>query len=120
MTYLARNEKAINDYLSGLNDSQLIAIHNEYCEQNKYHDLTIYENGEDFLMTFFENKQIELIRLISKGYNPFQKYVRFTGQGTLDTFDDAKSVIDINAISNDLFFDDHSYNGIEMGEEEED
>ena len=98
---MERYEK-IREYLSGLSTSELVAIHNEYCDRAKYPDDTVYSmNDFDEIMEGF--KPWEVARAAFYGdFRPCDDYFRFNGYGNLVSFDwweDENSGIDLDAIA---------------------
>ena len=82
MTY----EQIIRE-LKSMSDSDLVDVHNKYCETMGYYDDTIYENDKYFLDEHFSCPS-ELARAICYGeYDYTDDYVMFDGYGNLKTFD---------------------------------
>jgi uncharacterized protein YycO len=78
--------KVIN-VINAMDDSELIQLNNEYCQDINAGDSEIFGNDEDFLSTFFANNPDSLARAIFYGdYNYSHNYVRFNGYGNLETF----------------------------------
>lgn len=74
-------------HLATLTDSDLVSIHNQYCQNNNYCDDEIYGNDEDFFETFFSTK-LEAVRAVVYGeYNYTHDYVRFNWYGNVESFD---------------------------------
>lgn len=74
-------------HLETLTDSDLVSIHNQYCQNNNYCDDEIYMNDEDFFETFFSTK-LEAVRAVAYGeYNYTHDYVRFNWYGNVESFD---------------------------------
>ena len=107
----------ITEYLNNLDDSELVNIHNEYCQSCNYSDNEIYSNDEEFFNTFFEGKVIEAVRAVAYGeYQYNNDYVIFNGYGNLESFDYAKDRVDISAIAEDIKENPENYYGIELEE----
>ena len=60
-----KNFDSVKEYLNNLDDSELVSIHNEYCQSTNNPDGEIYNNDEDFFTTFFEGKVLEAVRAVS-------------------------------------------------------
>lgn len=99
-TTIKNTPEAIMEYLNGLTNSELVSIHNEYCQANGYGDNEIYSS-----------------------YEYGHDYVKFNGYANLVSFNDASGEIDLNAIAADIEENPENYYGIELEdieEEEED
>ena len=111
--------KGITEYLEGLDDGELVAIHNEYCESLGYDDDRIYVNDEDFFECYFSDT-MSAIRAICYGeYSYTDDYVVFNGYANLDTFTSPSSHVDIPSIAEDILESPENYYGIELEEVEE-
>lgn len=76
------------DIINAMDESELVQLNNEYCQEISSPDSEIWGNDEDFLCTFFSNNPDSLARAIFYGdYNYSHNYVRFNGYGNLETFD---------------------------------
>ncbi len=76
------------EHLETLNTSDIIHIHNQYCQNHNYSDDEIYWNDEDFFETFFPNNSYEVARATFYGdYNFSHEYVRFNWYGNLESLD---------------------------------
>lgn len=111
--------KQITKQINELSQSDLIRLHNTYCQSIGYDD-EIYSNDDEFFEIFFSGKVIEAVRAISYGeYNYSDAYVKFNGYGNLESFShfgvndlgDSPQVIAEYAIENQSDFDmlDFSY-----------
>lgn len=118
-TEVIKTIEAITEYLNGLSDSDLIELHNDYCQQNSYED-EIYSNDEDFFNTFFSNDVLKAVQAVSYGsYNYTDKYVQFNGQGNLDSSNSAEDLVSISDIASAILNDNFEPSDIELIEEEE-
>lgn len=118
--HVAKSIEAITEYLNGLSDSELVNIHNEYCQSCNYSDDEIFINDEDFFNTYFENDVLGAVRAASYGeFNYSHKYVKFNGYGNLDSFNNPTEYVDIAAIAADILENEENYNYIELEEVEE-
>lgn len=109
----------ITKQINELSQSDLISLHNTYC-QSIGSDSEIYSNDDEFFEIFFSGKVIEAVRAVSYGeYNYSDNYVKFNGYGNLESFnhfsiddlEDFPQVIAEYAIENQSDFDmlDFSY-----------
>jgi hypothetical protein len=116
MTTIKNTFEAAKDYLNCLSNSELVSIHNKYCQSTNNSDDEIYTNDEEFFNTFFDGKVIEAVRAISYGeYNFNNEYVTFNGYANLESFDDPTSNVDIESIANDILENPENYD-IELEE----
>lgn len=107
--------EAITDYLNELNNADLVAIHNEYCQSCNYSDDEIYSNDEEFFNTYFENKVLDAVRAVSFGDYRYQdEHIIFNGYGNLETFNNPENHVDISAIAADILENEGNYYGIEL------
>jgi hypothetical protein len=75
-------------------DSEWVALHNEYCQENNYDD-EIFEFDDDFFGTFFSDKPMEAARATAFGNVNFgHEYIRFNGYGNLETTDNPEEWVD--------------------------
>ena len=76
--YMQTNIQLVLEHLETLDTSDLISIHNQYCQNHNYSDDEIYGNDEDFFSTFFQNNPYEVARSTFYGdYNFSHDYVHF-------------------------------------------
>lgn len=116
MNTIYKNLESVKEYLDCLDDSELVNVNNEYC-QNHNMDDEIYINDEDFFNTFFEGKVLEAVRAVSFGeYNYSHEYVVFNGYGNLESFNNPTDRVDIESIAEDILENPENYNGIELEE----
>lgn len=117
-TIIKNDFEAIKDYLNDLSSSELVSIHNEYCNNNNMDD-TIYSNDEEFFSTFFDNDVIKAVRAASYGEYKFSdEWVMFNGYANLESFDYPNDRIDITELANNIQDNPNNYD-IELEEEEE-
>lgn len=83
MTY-----EQILERLNEMDNADLIAVHNKYCEAYGSMDNQIFENDDYFLETYFMNRPADLAMSIQYGdYRYSDEYVQFDGYGNLESFD---------------------------------
>ena len=96
--------------LRSMSDSDLVDVHNAYCETMGYYEDTIYENDDCFLDEHFSCPS-DLAKAICYGeYNYNDDYVTFDGYENLVSFDN----VTVHAM-----LDDIAYYVAEMDDEEE-
>ncbi len=118
--YIPKTIEAITDYLNELDNSDLVRIHNEYCQSANMDSDEIYSNDEEFFNMFFEGKVIEAVRAATYGdFNYSHDYVIFNGYGNLDSFNNPADHVDIAAIAEDILENESNYIDIELEEVEE-
>lgn len=119
-TTVLRTQEAVMEYLEGLDNSELVSIHNEYCQSGRNSDDEIWSNDEEFFDTFFSGKVMEAVRAVAYGeYSYSDDYVMFNGYANLESFNDPTDHIDLDAIADDILENERNYFGIELEEPEE-
>lgn len=117
MNTIYKNFDSVKEYLRNLDDSELINIHNEYCQSTNNSDDEIYNNDEDFFNIFFEGNVMEAVRAVSFGeYSYSHDYVVFNGYANLETFNNPTDKVDIESIASDILENTENYYGIELEE----
>jgi len=117
MNTIKNTLEAVQEYLNNLDDSEIVRIHNEYCQSCNNSDDEIYNNDEDFFNTFFDGKVLEAVRAVSFGeYNYSDEYVVFNGYANLESFNNPSSHVDIDSIANDILENPENYYDIELEE----
>lgn len=116
---ILKTTEAITDYLNGLDNSELVNVHNQYCQNANCSDDEIYSNDEEFFNIFFEGKVLEAVRAVSFGEYRYQdEYVIFNGYANLETFNNPADHVDISEIAADILENPENYD-IELEEAEE-
>lgn len=119
-TLIKRNLESIVDYLNELSNSDLVSIHNEYCQSCNYSDDEIYSNDEDFFNMFFEDQTLNAVRAVCFGdYEYNHDFVMFDGYANLQSFNSPENHVDINAIAADILENEQNYYDIELEDEDE-
>ena len=119
-TAIRNNYESVLEYLNELSNSELVSIHNKYCQSINDCDNEIHHNEDDFFETFFDGRVIEAVRAISYGdYNYNHNFVMFDGYANLKSFDDPTDEIDLSDIANDILENPENYYDIELEDEEE-
>lgn len=114
-TAIANNQDAILAHLDTLDNDELVNYHNIYARKNASDD-EIYNNDEDFFLTFFGSKIMDAIRAISYGeYKYNDDYVMFNGYANLESFDYPGGRIDKVSIASDIIENPENYD-IELEE----
>jgi hypothetical protein len=119
-TTVLRTEEAVMEYLEGLDNSELVSIHNEYCQSSGNSDDEIHSNDEEFFETFFSGKVVEAVKAATYGdYDFSHDYVMFDGYANLESFNDPTGHIDLGAIADDILENERNYSDIELEDPEE-
>jgi hypothetical protein len=119
METLKNTREAIQEYVDGLSNDELIYLHNTYCQNAGSCDDEIYNNDEDFFETYFGNA-MEAVRAVAFGdYNYSHDYIIFNGYGNLETFNggSAEDHIDKDCIIDAILESPEDYD-IELEAEE--
>ena len=118
--YIAATTEAITEYLTDLSASELVSIHNEYCESQNLSDSGIYSNDEEFFDNFFSGRVVDAVRAACYGeYNYGHDWVMFNGYGNLESTSSPERWIDLPAIAADILEYPENYYGIELEEVEQ-
>jgi hypothetical protein len=119
-TTVTRTKEDVMEYLESLGNSELVVIHNEYCDSINDMDSIISSNDEDFFETFFSGEVMDALRATSYGeWNFNDDYVMFNGYGNLESFNDPSDHIDLGEIADDILENERNYSGIELEDPEE-
>jgi len=82
-------------------DSEKLDEWNEYCSEDGNPDDQIFDFGDDFFDTFFNNKPMEAARAATFGsINWSDNYIRFNGYGNLESTDSPMDFIDEQELIN--------------------
>jgi len=111
---MKRNIEEVLEYLETLDDSDTIAAHNQYCQNNRYED-EIYNNDEYFFNEYFLNNVIAAVRAVSYGeYSYGHEYVKFNGYGNLESFSSPSKHVDLTAKANDILENERDYSFLDL------
>ena len=121
----------IIEQINNMDSDELLSLNNQYCQDNSYSDDEFYNNDEVFFETFFANDVMSLVRTLSySDYNFHHDYVRFNGNGNLESFECISAddlVYDVNTIAGYVLENESDYDNMfdfledeEEDEEEED
>jgi hypothetical protein len=114
-TEIKNNFEAVLEYLEGLSDSELMGVHNDFCQSINDGDNLIHDNDEDFFEMYFENDVIGAVRAASYGeYNFNDKYVKFNGYANLESFDTVADHVDLDDIANNILESPENYYDISL------
>jgi len=118
-TTIEKSEEAIKDYLNELSDSDLVSLHNQFCQNNNDSDSEIFSNDEDFFETFFDGKVMDAVRAVCFGeYEYLAEWVTFDGYGNLQSFDNPTEHVDTEGLINAIMESPEDYD-LEFEEPEE-
>ena len=94
------NLEKIKEAITDLNDSDMVALWNEYCEANNYYDDCIEYNDVDELL--YGLKPSEILNRVDKNYDQYDRYCAYDGWGELYSFDYAdcdESPFDLDSVA---------------------
>lgn len=89
MLNINEKEQAIKELLEDLDDNELFAVHNEFCEEGYYYDDQIYENSEEEFNRENESKTpFAIAESVYYGdYNPRDSYYILDGYANIKSGD---------------------------------
>ena len=113
---MKRNLEAVVEHLEELSTSDLVGIHNTYCQETRAED-EIFENDEDFFDLYF-SKTMDAVRAIAYGeYDYTDDYIKFNGYGNLETTNNPEEWITISEIA-EYILENEQYFDLEFDDEE--
>ena len=84
-------KETIEEYISGLDDDQLVWLWNETCDHLQWED-RIYAMDEENLENYLPDDKMELVRLLhNSNFNLNDNYFTFRGDGSLESFSQLRS-----------------------------
>lgn len=95
----------VTQKIEDMDNSELVSLHNEYCQNNSLHDDEIFANDVDFFETYFSGKVTEAVRAAIYGdFNFGDEWVTFNGYANLQSISDGRIMeyIDKDAILKDV------------------
>ena len=114
---MKRNLEAVVEHLEELSTSDLVGIHNTYCQEIGAGD-EIYDNDGDFLEDIFIGNKNEAVRAAIYGkYNYSDDYIKFNGYGNLETTNNPEEWITISEIA-EYILENEQYFDLEFEDEE--
>ena len=117
-TTIVNTKEAVLEYLEGLDNEDLVAVHNQYCEEENYPDDRIESNDDNFFEGNFSGDILAAVRAVSFGdYNYSHSYIKFNGYANLETTNDPSEWIDIPSIANSILESPEVYD-IELEDKE--
>ena len=90
-------KEEVLEMLRDMNDSDLVAVHNEYCDKVNYYDDKIYDMYEinDLL---YDRSPLEIIT-DARDVDANDNYIRYNGYGNLESTDCPDDWIDLDEIA---------------------
>ncbi len=114
---MKRNLEAVVEHLEELSTSDLVGIHNTYCQEIGAGD-EIYDNDEEFFDVYFSGDVMGAVRAVSFGeYNYSDDYIKFNGYGNLETTNNPEEWITISEIA-EYILENEQYFDLEFEDEE--
>ena len=114
--------EAVAEHLESLSDTDIIYLHNHYCDCIHSGDDRIYDNDEEFFNVYFSDVMSAVRAIFYGEYNYTDKFVKFNGYANLETTNDPLEWIDVTDIAEHIIDNEHEYRGVidfELVEEEE-
>ena len=89
------------EMLRDMDDNDLVAVHNEYCEEVRYHDDRIYYMSEfDELYCMDGKSPLDIIRDAFNGsFYPNDDWFRWNGYGNLESTDCPEDWMELDEIA---------------------
>ena len=110
----AREE--VLEMLRDMDDYELVAIHNEYCDEVNYVDDRIYSMGEfDELYCMDGKSPLDVIRDAFNGsFNPNDDWFRWNGYGNLESTDRPEDWMDLDDIADYIVENDEDFDNDDL------
>lgn len=106
-----KEENEITEKTDSWGDSEWVAAHNTYCDNQKDGDSYIYSNDESFFDEHFNGRVWDAVRAVSYGeYKVSDNYVTFDGGANLQSFNDPSDEISKEEILADIKENPRNYN----------
>ena len=84
-------KETIEEYISGLDDDQLVWLWNETCDHLQWED-RVYDMDEENFEAILPDDKMELVRLLhNSNFNLNDNYFTFRGDGSLESFSQLRS-----------------------------
>lgn len=98
----------VQEAIENMEQSELMNLHNEYCNNNNIDDY-IYDNDEEFLDSHFSSKSEAVKSALFGEYSFHHNWVTFDGYGNLESIEHISDYIDIKAITKDVIENPENY-----------
>ena len=104
------------EMLRDMDDYELVAIHNEYCDEVNYVDDRIYSMGEfDELYCMDGKSPLDVIRDAFNGsFNPNDDWFRWNGYGNLESTDRPEDWMDLDDIADYIVENDEDFDNDDL------
>lgn len=107
-----RNIEEIKEFLTDLNDAEMLAIYREYADRNYYE--SVYDM-EEFDEIMSNATPTEIARKIYYGeFNPNDNYFIFDGNCNLESADYLDELIDYNDIAQYIYDNDEDFDNNDL------
>lgn len=118
-TQIENTFDAVLEHLKGLDESELLTIHNEYCQQANYTDDEVFYNDNEFFEMYFADKVLDAIRAVCYGeYEYTDEYVKFNGYGNIESSNYLDDLIDIDELAQYVLENPYDFD-IELQDEDD-
>ena len=100
--------------LDTIDDDELMALHNQHCEEANDPDDHVFHNDDEFFQMYFKTvDNMELLRAVEYGdYSISHRYVKFNGLANLESANDVSSLIDITELAEDIAENPEKYKDV--------
>jgi antirestriction protein len=96
--------------IQDMSESELVGLHNQWCDSTYHFDDQIYYNDEEFFETCFSGRTTEAVRAAIYGdYNCGSDWVTFNGYGNLQSVHNVTGIIDTEEILQDILENPGNY-----------
>jgi hypothetical protein len=99
----------IKENILNMYNSEILALHNEYCRNMSYYDDEIFDNDPYIINELFSDTFKALQCMFYGQYNPNDDFFKFDGYGNLQSIHYIKDYIDIKSIVLHIFEDPYNY-----------
>ena len=97
---------ALKDWFDEQSDSDLMSLHNSYCESVGYDSDSVYEIGEFFSLFFGSHDILDVIRRLGSDFNSNHNYARMDSYGNVESTSDVTDWVDVHEIITFIISDD--------------
>ena len=101
----------IKENILNMSYSEIVTLHNEYCNNMSYYDDNIFDNDPYIINEMFSDVFKALQCMFFGAYNPNDDFFKFDGYGNLQSINeyDVLDYIDIKVIVLHIFEDPYNY-----------
>ena len=100
------------EMLKDMNDSDLVAVHNEYCEKVRYDDDRIYYM-EELNELMYSMKPLDILRE-GRNVDTNDDWIRWNGYGNLESTDCPEDWMDLDDIADYIVENDEDFDNDDL------